>query len=372
MKLKWSSATLPSSAKETLLDWFQVHQRDLPWRQNRSPYRVWVSEIMLQQTQVVTVIPYFERFLEALPSVHSLAVADQDQLMALWSGLGYYSRARRLQLCAQTLVHDYDGTLPPDPKLLAALPGFGAYTTAAVGSLAFGLDLAVLDGNVMRVLARLFLIDDEIDRGPVRKALQLLADGQLVQGKAGQWNEAMMELGATICLPRNPNCPSCVLRDVCLAHQADCAGDLPRKRGKKEKPVRRVSVAFIEDHEGRLLVRRREKDGFLGGLWELPSRGLPGSIADKAKDHHAELEEAGGVSLKGNRAFLSFSHHYSHFTAAIESRIFRVKETGGWPESDDQMWINPSAHEELGFSASDRKLLIAWCDKCVESEEPSS
>jgi A/G-specific adenine glycosylase len=355
---------LSGTSRQGLLAWFQKEKRDLAWRHDRTAYRVWVSEIMLQQTQVATVIPYYDRFLEALPDVRALAAAPQDQLMALWAGLGYYSRARRLQECAKRLVQDFDGEFPRDPEVMASLPGFGPYTVAAVGSLAFGLDLAVLDGNVQRVLARLSCFEDCVDKAAGKKSLQVIADALLWPGRAGEWNEALMELGARLCSPYAPRCLECPLAESCLAMKAGCAEGLPVKSKKKARAIRQVAVAVLEDGEGRILVRRRPDGGLLSGLWELPNTVRQGSCATGlSESQRDDFESEGDQELEGGAPLLAFKHEYSHFTAQIQSCVYRVEESAAWPEAADQRWLDADAHEGLGFSSSDRKLLRAYSKK---------
>src|SRR5215831_786368 len=219
--------------RKNLLEWFGQFQRDLPWRHTSDPYRIWLSEIMLQQTRVVAVIPYYERFLERLPTVESLAEAPQDEVLRLWSGLGYYSRARNLQKAAQQIVAKHGGIFPRDVESVLALPGIGAYTAAAILSIAHQQSRAVLDGNVARVLARLGAIRGDLRANGSWLELQKTADHLLDQQSPGDWNQAVMELGATLCTPRSPQCLLCPVGEFCEARKEGLAGIIPEKRTKR-------------------------------------------------------------------------------------------------------------------------------------------
>src|SRR5438128_1982515 len=204
-----------SKLVNALLNWFTKHKRALPWRATRDPYRIWISEVMLQQTQAAMVIPFYKRFLEQFPNIAALAAADDRVLMKAWEGLGYYARARNLRAAAQTIVREHGGKLPTSTEALLKLPGFGPYTAAAVASLAFGADCAAVDGNIMRVLARVYAIDADIRQTATRRRLQQLADGLMPAGRAGAFNEALMELGALVCRPKHPACGDCPIRRFC-------------------------------------------------------------------------------------------------------------------------------------------------------------
>jgi A/G-specific adenine glycosylase len=360
-------AKLSVTTRQALLTWFRAQARDLPWRRERTPHRVWISEIMLQQTQVATALPYFQRFLEAFPTAAALAEAPEDHVMALWAGLGYYSRARNLMACARKQVAVHGGSLPANAQALAALPGFGPYTVAAVGSLAFGLPLAVLDGNVIRVLARLAALEEDVARPAVRKRLQQMADELLDPVGPGEWNEALMELGATCCHPRQPLCAECPLEPDCLAFKAGTPGAFPVKARKEAPPACPTVVLLAQDAEGRVLARRRGDKGMLRGLWELPSQeGKRGKWTPPAleavwrelwesvlrqvlgEDCQAQVDAA---LLDG----LRFTHAYSHFRALVLARRVCVRD--GAAELHPWIWLSASEVEKLGFSARDRRVL---------------
>jgi A/G-specific adenine glycosylase len=270
-----------SAVSRLLIDWFQRARRDLPWRESADPYRIWVSEIMLQQTRAQAVIPYYLRFLERFPTVEALAGAPEEQVLTLWAGLGYYSRARNLLKAARSVAAR--GGFPRDLEGLLALPGIGDYTAAAIASIAFGLPHAVLDGNVLRVVARVENDAADIGSARTRDRFRQIAQQWLDPRRPGDFNQAMMELGATVCLPRNPLCLLCPLRDRCAARSAGTAGELPVKL-RKTVPVAVEAAVLIVRRGGRLLLRQRpQTDRRLAGFWELPSPGdLPEAIVGPA------------------------------------------------------------------------------------------
>jgi A/G-specific adenine glycosylase len=252
--------------RQQLLGWFREFQRDLPWRRTRDPYRIWISEIMLQQTRVAAVIPYYERFLECFPDVQALAKAPQDEVLRLWSGLGYYSRARNLQKAAQQIVTSHNGIFPETEEEVLALPGIGNYTAAAILSMAHGKHHAVLDGNVARVLARLFAIHGDLREVQRWQALQKMASALLDPSAPGDWNQAVMELGATVCTPKSPQCPLCPVSKSCRALKAGLAEELPEKRKKRQPVEVRLAAAVFVDAQRRtvLLPAPRKSKGKIG------------------------------------------------------------------------------------------------------------
>ena len=263
-----------SSIASPLLKWYRAQARSLPWRDEPSPYRVWISEIMLQQTRVAAVMPYFERFLETLPDLPSLASCDEDTLMKLWQGLGYYNRARNLQKTARIVMEKYDGKIPPSFHALLELPGIGRYTAAAISSIAYGGNHPAVDGNVLRVITRLTLYSEDILKDGTKRAVEDALRAVYPRGCGGDMNQALMELGATVCLPNGePHCGRCPLRSLCLACEQNCIADYPRKQKKKMCRIEKLTVLRMEEG-GLLAIRRRPDKGLLAGLWELPH--LPG------------------------------------------------------------------------------------------------
>ena len=267
--------------RAALLSWFDRHQRDLPWRRTRDPYAIWLSEVMLQQTQVVTVIPYWQRFLERFPTVEALAAAPLPDVFALWSGLGYYSRARNLHRAAQEIVTRFGGKLPASAEALRTLPGFGPYTAGAVASIAFAQEAPLVDGNVARVFSRVFEIDGP--PGDRRREAALWARAaELVRGpRPGELNQALMELGATVCRVDGPSCLLCPVREHCGALASGRVKELPPPRVRAARQQLRLAVAVWRRGEELLLARRAE-GGLFGGLWELPSAEVPPGAPDDA------------------------------------------------------------------------------------------
>jgi len=356
-----------------LLDWFAANARDLPWRRTRDPYAIWISEVMLQQTQVVTVIPYWERWMKALPDVAALARAPLDRVLKLWEGLGYYKRARSLHRAAQVIVAQHAGKVPRDFDALLALPGVGRYTAGAICSLAFNQPTPALDGNVTRVLARVFGLRENVSRAPVRQRLWSLA-GDLVNAAArwrppacrragkgrgarrvascpcGALNEALMELGATVCTPRNPRCELCPLKALCVARAAGLTTSLPRKRRANASQTCRV-LAFVCERQGRLLVRPRPEGGVNAGLWELPNV----EARSGARPLAAARSLLGDQALRV-RPVLTLRHAIT--TSQIRLQVFRVDLANGRLRAPaDCRWIPRARLEELAFTAAHRRVL---------------
>jgi len=258
--------------QNALLEWYGRFSRDLPWRRTRDPYAIWVSETMLQQTRVETVLPYYARFLRELPDVASLAEATEERVLALWSGLGYYRRARMLHAAAKAVAEDHGGRLPRSPEELRQLEGVGAYTAGAIASIAFGKRAALVDGNVARVLARLFAVEEDVKSAAGAGQVWALAEELVtsVNGPAGDWNQALMELGAMVCTPREPRCAECPVSADCQGRALGIAGELPRTSPKR-RPVTVKRVALVIASSSRVVLARRRREALFGGLWEPPA-----------------------------------------------------------------------------------------------------
>jgi A/G-specific adenine glycosylase len=256
--------------KRALLGWYATEKRDLPWRRTRDPYAIWVSEVMLQQTRVDTVVPYFERFLKNYPTVHALAEAPLERVLGDWSGLGYYRRARMLHAGAQQIVREYEGRLPREAEGLREIAGIGAYTAGAVASIAYGERAPLVDGNVARVLARIFAVEEDVKSSAGQTRLWQLAAELVPEGSAGEWNQALMELGATVCSPRAPRCLLCPVRKACSANGSGRQEELP-KIGAKAKPRAWARAALVATRGDKVVLARRKPDLLFGGLWEPPT-----------------------------------------------------------------------------------------------------
>lgn len=292
---------------ERLLPWYDKNKRDLPWRKDPTPYRVWVSEIMLQQTRVEAVRPYYERFMQALPDVTALARAEEDKLMKLWEGLGYYSRARNLKKAAQAVVLQYSGELPQSRQELLALPGIGEYTAGAICSIAFGQPVAAVDGNVLRVMARVLADGRDMRAQAVKREVAVRLEAVYPPGRCSSFTQSLMELGATVCLPgEGAKCSVCPLRKHCLAGERGCAATFPVAAEKKPRRVEKRTV-FVIVRQGRVALRKRPGTGLLAGLWE-----LPGAVGHLTQDQAKEALSALGVETEKISPAAEARHVFSH------------------------------------------------------------
>ncbi|MCD1147779.1 A/G-specific adenine glycosylase [Peptoniphilus sp. KCTC 25270] len=254
---------------EKLLNYYDREKRDLPWRESPTPYRVWISEIMLQQTRATAVIPYFQRFLEHFPTVFDLAEAHEDLLHKLWEGLGYYSRAKNLKKAAEKIVSEYGGELPASYEKLLSLPGIGPYTAGAISSIAFQLPVPAIDGNLLRVYSRRFLIEETIDSAKGKKKIFALAEKEISTKRPGDFNQALMDLGNNVCLPKNPKCSICPLKEDCLALEKNCQEEFPKRKEKIKKTDEKWTVLLLE-YDGEFFIEKRPSKGLLANLWQFP------------------------------------------------------------------------------------------------------
>lgn len=341
----------------SLLAWFAVAQRDLPWRRSKDPYRVWISEVMLQQTRVEVVIPYYERWLAAFPDAAALAAAPEQAVLKAWEGLGYYSRARNLQRAARELVARYGGAFPDDLAAAADLPGVGSYTAGAVLSIAYGRPVPAVDGNVLRVLSRLLCLEGDIVQPAVRKRLEAIAAELIPPGAAGDFNQALMELGATVCVPKQPRCNACPVAGLCAARAAGRQHELPvRSRGKGPRPVNLV-VAVVHDPQGRVLIARRPPTGLLAGLWEFPCGELAPGETWEAEARRI-LGERFGLITHVRAHLLDFTHTFSHLRWL--GRAFLCQPTPGAAlpaDAGDRRWVEPAALTDFPFATAQKALL---------------
>jgi A/G-specific adenine glycosylase len=354
-----------------LLPWFEENKRSMPWRSNRTPYRVWISELMLQQTRVDQVTPYFRRFMKRFPSLKSLAAASQEDVLKLWEGLGYYSRARNLHRAARIIVDKMNGRFPSNPADIIKLPGVGSYTAAAIGSLAFNQDLAVLDGNVIRVLSRLHAYTKDTRSSAARTELQQMAETLLVKGEAGNYNEAMMELGATVCLPRNPKCNACPVVSVCLAARSGCPADYPVKAPKKKVPHIVVGAAVIRNRKSEVLIAQRREKDMLGGLWEFPG-GKQENGETIQQCIVRELREELGINVEVENFMITIRHAYSHFTMDMHTYFARIRSGRPRPlHCQDYRWVRVDRLRVFPYSKADLKI-IAELEKDASMKGPRS
>ena len=345
-------------APALLLRWFERNARDLPWRRTKDPYAIWVAEIMLQQTQSDIVRPYYRRFLTRFPTVRHLARARLDTVLKLWEGLGYYSRARNLHLAAKRIVRDLAGRLPQTKQDLLTLPGVGLYTGGAIASIAFNRDEPVVDGNVTRVLCRLFRIRQDPRSGKVRRHLWSLAEALLPSGRAGTFNQAMMELGATVCLPRGPRCQVCPIGRLCSAREHAEQKKLPVRARKKPLPRHEVVIGVIH-RNGRILIDKRKPNGLLGGLWEFPGGKVRKGESLKTALTR-EVREELGITVRILRPLATVQHSYSHFSVTLHA--FECAHKSGTPTCRtcaDCRWVHPKQLKSFAFPAANKKIMAA-------------
>ena len=346
----------PSEFTADLLAWYAQHARVLPWRGNCNPYVVWVSEIMLQQTRVETVIPYFERWMGRFPSLGALAQASQQEVLSAWEGLGYYGRARNLHRAAQIVHNEMNGELPRDPQALAGLPGIGRYTAGAIASLAFGVDATALDGNIRRVLARVFNLVEPARSPAGERRLWELAAENLPPGRAGDYNQAMMDLGATICTPRRPNCPGCPVSRVCQARLLGVQEERPVVFKKPATPHYVVTAAVIR-RGSQVLIAQRPQDSLLGGLWEFPGGKLqPGE--DLAVCLQREIREELDASILVKERVGVYRHAYTHFRVTLHAFCCQLSQ-GASPrplQVSDLRWVAPAELPAFPMGKIDRQI----------------
>jgi len=349
-----------------LLDWFARCARDLPWRRQRTPYRAWVAEVMLQQTRVETVVPYYERFLARFPTVQALAEASLEEVLKAWEGLGYYARARHLHAAARQVVAAHGGRLPDTFEGLLALPGMGRYIAGAVASIACGQDVAAVDGNARRVLCRAFAVREDVTRPGTQRALEALATGLFPPGRAGAFNEALMELGATVCTPRAPGCDRCPLGELCQARAQGDPETLPVRGPRRSVPHYEVAAAVITRAGGegaggpcggsRVLVAQRKADDMLGGLWEFPG-GKREEGETLAECLAREIREELGIEVQVGERVAVVKHAYTHFRMTLYA--FRCCLVAGEPRCLDCAafrWVARAELEALPMSVADRKI----------------
>ena len=348
--------------RSRLLAWYEVEARDLPWRRTSDPYAILVSEVMLQQTRVETVLTYYDRFLAQFPSLADLASASIDEVLKSWEGLGYYRRAHNLHRAAQAVSAKHGGHLPSSAAELRELPGIGPYTAAAVASIAFGHDEAVLDGNVIRVLSRLFAIPGDPAKASTRGALRQTADHLLARGDASRFNQALMDLGARICTSRTPRCPACPVSGQCNAHHTGEETRFPEKRKRRKIPHRDIVAGIIWDgepfaHGAKILIAKRHAEDMLGGLWEFPGGHVEPdeSLEDALR---RELREELAIEISGIQPFMNVNHTFTHFRMTLH--CFHCRHAGGTPacvDVADLAWVPIRNLFQYAFPVADQHVL---------------
>ncbi len=336
-----SVASFSTSFSKKVLQWFDQHGRkNLPWQQDRSPYRVWISEIMLQQTQVTTAIPYFERFMTKLPRLESLACAELDEVLSLWAGLGYYARARNLHRAAQMIHNDFGGIFPQDFEQVLSLPGIGRSTAGAILSLSMGQHHPILDGNVKRVLARYFTVDGWPGKPSVTRTLWAHSEQLTPQKRVADFNQAMMDLGSGICTRSKPDCTQCPLVASCRAHANDTQSEYPGKKPKKTTPIRKVQMLIVSNNNGEILLQRRPPSGIWGGLLSLPEIPIDADTTQWCK-------HTLGITIKKKICWPVLRHTFSHFHLDISPVLSTYKShKNSVMDETEWVWYNSDPKNE--------------------------
>nr|WP_246593741.1 A/G-specific adenine glycosylase [Evansella tamaricis] len=304
-----------------MLDWYEDQKRDLPWRKDRDPYKIWVSEIMLQQTKVDTVIPYFNRFMELFPTVEALAEAEEETVLKAWEGLGYYSRARNLHQAVKEVQENYGGQVPANPEGIHQLRGVGPYTAGAILSIAFNIPAPAVDGNVMRVLSRIFTIYDDIAKGSTRKLFESIVEDIISPNNPSDFNQGLMELGALICTPKSPSCLICPVGKHCAAREEGVQALLPVKAKKTPPKLKDMKAVVLKDNDGNILIEQRPEKGMLAKLWQFPN-------LEKSSEDLTDLEEhlrSQGLEVQLSEKVHEVRHVFSHIIWEIDVYVGELK-----------------------------------------------
>ena len=363
-EVKWSTEDI-KNFQQDLLMWYHHEKRELPWRQSTDPYRVWVSEIMLQQTQVVTVIPYFNRFMEWFPTIQNLAEAPEDKLLKAWEGLGYYSRVRNMQHAAKEIVNEFKGGMPENIQDILSLKGIGPYTGGAIASIAFSLPEPAIDGNVMRVYSRLFCLSEDIALAKTRKVFDTYVRQTMSKTQPGDFNQALMDLGATICTPTKPSCATCPVNQYCAAKKTDTITQFPvKKKKEKAKPVYYIASIY-RNQMGAFLLEKRPSDGLLADMWTFPMTEISKQAYDDLslitkKDEKSDLvaeqlslykEPSSEKNILGEVTHI-FSHRKWHIIVAEESESFSHNES-----ALQQEWVYMDNFSQYVFPKPQQKMV---------------
>lgn len=348
-----------SLVPQVLLTWWDAGHAAYPWRKNPHPYAVWIAEVMLQQTQITTVLPYYERWLAQMPTVAALAEASLGDVLKLWEGLGYYSRARNLHAAAGKVIAEYGGQLPDTVAELKTLPGIGPYTAGAIASIAFGRPVPVVDGNVIRVLSRLLDLDEDVTLAATKKKLWAVAANLVPADRPGAYNQALMELGQTICRPARPLCHECPVAAHCRAKRKGTQHERPVRPPRKNTPHYQVAAGVIWDADGRFLIAQRPLNGLLGGLWEFPGgKQEDGETLPQAL--RREIREELAIDISVGEPVVIVKHAYTHFRITLHA--FHARHTSGKPRHigvADHAWVHLADLDQYAFAVTDRKIIAA-------------
>ncbi len=339
-----------------ILDWYKEHKREMPWRDSGDPYKIWISEIMLQQTRVHQAWPYFERFISQFPTVFDLAEANQQQVLKAWEGLGYYSRARNLHAASKMLVEEFDGKLPEEYNEIIKLKGIGPYTAAAITSIAFNKPNAVVDGNVIRVITRYFGIEDDIRSTRTVKQVQEHVNELISREEPASFNQGLMEIGSLVCKPSNPDCLNCPIQSSCVATKMAKTDAIPFKSPAKKKPHKHIGVGIIQREDGKVLIALRPENVMLGGLWEFPGgKQEEGETIQQTVER--ELLEELGVKVHAYKEFMKLKHVYSHFSITLHAYNCTLISGEPKPKSSQEIrWVDIFELEEYPFPKANKQL----------------
>jgi len=366
---------LPTEGKvfirRRILSWYGRHGRPLPWRQTRDPYAIWISEIMLQQTQVATVIPYYQGFLKKFPTVTALSAASPDEVIKSWENLGYYHRARLMHRAAKAMVGVWGGKLPPNYDDLLGLPGIGPYTAGAIASIAFGKRVLALDGNAKRVYARLYAFEQRLDGREGEERISQLAQPLLPAKGAGTFNQAIMDLGATLCTPRTPACPLCPLNPFCHASAKGIQDRLPVPRKGRGLPHKDMTASVIINKAGKVLIVKRPEQGLLPGLWKLPGgERCGGGTLPEALERRV-MEEL-GLTVKVLEPVTSVNHTFTHFRMTLHAFRARIRKGKPRPLTCARLaWVHPSDLSAYAFSKADRTIVQKALSSGAQAKAPT-
>ncbi len=345
--------------RQSLKAWYEVNKREMPWRGSSDPYKIWLSEVMLQQTRVDQATPYYLKFVASFPTVFDLAKADLHDVLMLWEGLGYYSRGRNLHKAAKVVAESFGGTFPESYDQLIGLPGVGPYTAAAISSIAYARPHAVVDGNVIRVLSRFFGISEDVRSQQTKSTIQKMADDLLDPDLPGEFNQAVMELGSLVCTPASPSCDSCPLSTWCVAHKMAQTDAIPYKSPKPKVPHHHIVAAIISNGQGKLLIARRPEDAMLGGLWEFPGGKVEANESLEQALHREILEEL-DIHIAIRSEFMQLKHTYSHFKITLHAFLCDHLAGNPTPKASTEIrWVNPGQLNEYPFPKANRKLTLA-------------
>ncbi|RMF58589.1 MAG: A/G-specific adenine glycosylase [Calditrichaeota bacterium] len=365
----WDLDTI-KKLQQNLLSWYQQNKRQLLWREKNNPYLIWVAEVMLQQTQVSTAEPYYRRFIQRFPTVERLASAHLDEVLKLWEGLGYYARARNLHKAAKIVLDEYQGNVPDDYHSFKTLPGVGDYIASAVMSISFGQPYAVVDGNVKRVLSRLGTLPFPVNDTRFTKQYQQIADQLLERNHPGEYNQAIMELGALICRPQKPLCEECPVNELCVSFLTNRQTEFPKRKQKAKIPTQKVSVGVVLK-EGKVLITRRKENGLLGGLWEFPGGKI--KVGETSEDACIrEIKEEVDLEVDIISHLKRIYHTYSHFKLIMDVYLCEYKSGDVMLSgATEYRWIHPNEIHKYPFPKANIKFFDVLEDAIPRLNEQS-